>query len=405
MRFNGWEIIGDPIGRGGQSIVYLARNPNRGKEREVSRLSLQDLSNRAKQDLYADAIYLYSRLDLPAELGALKEFHFRPGSAKPIERLKREVAILSEGRAGLPRLLDSNVDELWMVTEYFRSGTLADLIHQNKFKGRALEALKVFRGLIETVAALHDDNVVHRDIKPANVFWSEDGKLILGDFGLVYFGGEADSQVPRLTRTGETIGPWEHLPWWAKSGVRLENPTPAVDVFLLGNLLWCMVASESRFEFGERYKHPIYNLEARFSKAPYMQLVNLVLSQCLGDDETKCVKTAGVLLKIVDEVLDAIKDRAPITDENNVLVIPCRFCYGFYERVLINEDQQTRGVIQLVSGPVASSGPIYLNVLQCGICKNIQLFSQGEPFEAFRVRRVPRINPQKPPPKKSSLMW
>jgi serine/threonine protein kinase len=32
--------------------------------------------------------------------------------------------------------------------------------------------------------SLHSRGIIHRDIKPENIFFEEDGKLVLGDFGL-----------------------------------------------------------------------------------------------------------------------------------------------------------------------------------------------------------------------------
>jgi hypothetical protein len=63
-----------------------------------------------------EAIYSFSRPDLPGELGALKIFSFRENSGLPVDRLQRKIEILKEGRPNLPQLLDSNVDNLWMIT-------------------------------------------------------------------------------------------------------------------------------------------------------------------------------------------------------------------------------------------------------------------------------------------------
>jgi serine/threonine protein kinase len=184
VEFNGWEKLEPPIGKGGQSTVYKARCPQRVEQRSKILSSLQAFSDAAKQQSYAEAIYSFSRPDLPGEIGALKIFSFRETSGPPVERLKREIEILKEGRPNLPRLLDSNTDQLWMITEYFRDGTLADC--PGKFKGKPLEALVAFRDLVKTVAALHNDGVVHRDIKLENIFVADDATLVLGDFGLVY---------------------------------------------------------------------------------------------------------------------------------------------------------------------------------------------------------------------------
>jgi len=215
-------------------------------------------------------------------------------------------------------LLDANADELWMVTEYFANGTLAD--HLRRYKGDVVKTLEKFRPLVETITSLHKDDFVHRDIKPSNIFVADDGRLILGDFGLVYRINDE-----RLTLTKERIGPWQHLPWWASLPERLENPRPALDVFLLGSLLWVMISGRDWLH-GDQYKHPQFDLEKMFPQDRQMRLVNLILSQCLGADEHLCLKNAGELLRVVDEVVSTLGHGVPILDENNDLIIPCAIC-------------------------------------------------------------------------------
>ncbi|KAJ7631898.1 kinase-like domain-containing protein, partial [Mycena polygramma] len=45
--------------------------------------------------------------------------------------------------------------------------------------------------LVLAIKTLHDLGVVHRDIKPANVFLTQEGHIVLGDFGLAKFLGSA----------------------------------------------------------------------------------------------------------------------------------------------------------------------------------------------------------------------
>lgn len=394
--FNGWEKLEPAIGKGGQSTVYKARCPQRVEQRQQILNSFQALSDGARQQSYAEAIYSFSRPDLPGEIGGLKIFGFRENSGPPVERLKREIEVLKKGRPNLPRLLDSNADKLWMITEYFPNGTLAD--YPEKFKGRPVEALAAFRELVRTIAALHDEGVVHRDIKAENIFVADDGNLILGDFGLVFHADNSN----RLTQSKEAVGPWQHLPWWANTGMRLEKPTAAIDVFLLGSLLWCMVSGDKRFH-GEKYRHEAYNLEKRFPSDARMGLVNLVLSQCLGDEEHKCVKDASEVLAVVDEVTAAIKERAPIFDENNVLVLPCRVCgKGFLQRVV---DQAGDGL--QIGGALAKNRvhirEFYVDVLQCDVCTNSLHFAPGQPYEILSRGRKSRVDPH--PGRPGVLRW
>jgi serine/threonine protein kinase len=174
-----WEEI-ERLGEGGQSVVSLVRNRKRHSERAKSLDQIRSALDGDKRAELATAIWSYARPDLPSELGALKAFKIQPEDLKrlppvpgseeyeAIERLKNEIAALSEKRRGLPKLLDSNVEERWIVTEFFPEGTLEH--SPFRYKGKPALALKAFRSLVKTVALLHKDDFVHRDIKPANVF-------------------------------------------------------------------------------------------------------------------------------------------------------------------------------------------------------------------------------------------
>jgi len=238
-----WEVIGGPLGEGGQSTVHLVRGPTRlnARNKDIQQIfsfnpwgtSMADTRAKFTGD-FADAVADYGRTESPDELGALKEFKLRDDEQQAISRLKQEVDTLAEGRVGLPRLLDFNLKERWMVTEYFPDGTLE--ANLSKYKGDVSRALKAFLSLVKTVAALHVQGIVHRDIKPANVFVRQEDELILGDFGIVFL----PDQPARLTRTNETVGPWDYMPPWAEVG-RLGSVTPQVDVICSGNCCgaWC----------------------------------------------------------------------------------------------------------------------------------------------------------------------
>jgi serine/threonine protein kinase len=395
--FNRWEKVKE-LGSGGQSTVYLARNPKRSQERGLAVVRLQILSDGAKHEELLKLGYELNRPELPEELGALKIFKFRPGSGAPVERLKREVEILAQNLPNLPRLLDSNADaeEPWMITEYFPNGTLGEKRNWHRYIGEPLKALVAFRGLVKTIAELHNSRIVHRDIKRENVFVGADGSLVPGDFGLVWL-----KDTSRLTLSKEAIGPWQHLPRWANMGTRFENPTAAIDVYLLGSLLWSMVSGRDRLH-GDWYEREEYNLENQFPENKQMRLVNLVLSQCLGAEEKLCVPNAGDVLTVVDEVIAAITNRAPLFDENDALAIPCAVCRSGFYRPKSGPDGPFTStlVFHKDNYPVAT---FTLEPYECDVCYNIINFQAGFPRAGLQRDRKPRVNPQQKA--KSPLRW
>jgi serine/threonine protein kinase len=379
-----WELAEPPLGEGGQSKVYRARKPERVAERQQYLEMLKQLSGQGFNDdraaAFAGASWGYARPEEPSEFGALKIFKIREGGAPAAERLRVEVAILRQNKPNLPQLLEANETEQWMVTEYFPGGTLGK--HPSRYKGDPIRALRAFRTLVETVAtSLHKDKIVHRDIKPDNVFIGNDGSLIPGDFGIAYL----PNQTARVTITDERVGPWEYMPQWGDWGVRLEKVEPNFDVYMLGKLLWCMVAGRLRLP-REYHRQPEFDLTFAFANNKYMSLINSILDKCLVERPELCLPSAYELLVLVDKTLAMIDQGVPMLDDSGRPIMPCRVCgKGFYQ------DHTGTGIVQLpfldeYNRPVP---PMRVRVFVCNVCTNYAFFAPGHPEEAAKKGWTP----------------
>lgn len=381
-KYGGWEII-EPLGGGGQSDVFLVRAPERKRQREsylerLGKMSGKNYDSRGAAEV-AEALWNYARLDLREELGALKQFKIppessmtlspRPGSkdAEAVERLKNEIAVLRKGLPGLPRILGWDETERWVVTEYFPERTLE--YHPLKYKGNAVLALKAFRSLVQTMALLHKEGHVHRDVKPANVFIKKDDDLIPGDFGIVFSPDAPD----RLTRTGERVGPRDYMPPWANLGVRHEEVHPRDDVYMLGKLLWSMVAGHAVLP-REYHKHPEYefNLTKTFPNDPNMHMINAILDKCVVEQADQCLPNAQELLGWTDEALGVIIRGGQLLREG--VPRPCRICgKGFYRPVVFPQVPNALPGLRLwLSGSEIVSLPV--SPLACDYCGNLEFF-------------------------------
>lgn len=379
-----WEEI-RPLGKGGQSEVFLVRGPGRVKERANQLDKIRELSgqgfNDSRAQEFADAVSGYVREERPSELGALKIYTPRAdgpdADSQALSRLEIEIKTLHKsGRSGLLKVIDYDKRERWVVTEYYPRGTIKD--NPSAFTGNAPLSLASFRDLVEAVAALHKDGIIHRDIKPDNVFMRADGRLVLGDFGIALPQG-----LPaRVTRPEESVGPWEYRPPWADMVGRLDDVDASFDVYMLGKLLWCMV-SGSLLLPREWYDRPEYDLTKRFPTDPQMYAINAILQKCLRDRADKCLRNASELLAVVSPLLNAMqRGGQPLEDD---VPRPCRVCgVGFYRQQREHPTQREQtATIQWVTPkvpgryaqPYANAGAILAEFLICDKCGHIQLFS------------------------------
>jgi serine/threonine protein kinase len=289
-----------------------------------------------------------------------------------IERLKNEITVLRQRRRGLPEILASDEDQRWIVTELFPEGTLEGNIF--KYQGKAVPALCAFRSLVATVASLHSEGYVHRDIKPANVFVRNEHELVLGDFGIVYM----PSDVERLTRTNERVGPRDYMPQWADLGERLEKVHSNFDVYMLGKLLWCMIAGRLKLP-REYHRRAAFDLSRIFPNDVHMHLVNAMLDKCIVEEPILGLQSAQELLKVVDENLAAIEQRIPLVEPSGRVALPCQVCgKGSYS------DELSRGTIRLQAYTPDNRGAqiVSLRLFVCNVCTHRVFFAPTYPDEA-----------------------
>jgi serine/threonine protein kinase len=376
-----WEVI-KQLGAGGQSKVSLVRTPKRRRERESAVKVIRTLGQTVdwlhgdQPGQLADAVWSYSRPESPAELAALKQFNIEPERRNPppppdspeheaIQRLKNEISVLQEGHFGLPRLLDFNEPERWIVTEYFDLGTLED--NPSEYRGEALRALNAFKTIVSTVQALHERSYVHRDIKPPNVFLAGESKLVLGDFGIVY-----SPSATRVTRTGEKVGPRDYMPPWAHVGRRVEDVQPCWDIYMLGKLLWCMVDGRS-FLPREYFQERDFDLTRTFLGDPGMHLINGILAKCLVERSSECLSSARLLLMQVEEAIGVLTRGGQIVSKDTPRF--CRVCgRGVYQPTI---SENSNVIMQLYFvGNLAGSDrtPLPVRPFSCTACGHIQFF-------------------------------
>lgn len=71
----------------------------------------------------------------------------------------------------------------YMVMEYLQGKTLAEILEQRKGKLSEQETLTYVSQIGEALKLLHSSQFLHRDIKPENIMLSDNGRIVLIDFG------------------------------------------------------------------------------------------------------------------------------------------------------------------------------------------------------------------------------
>ncbi|MDV9172805.1 serine/threonine-protein kinase [Streptomyces sp. W16] len=160
----------------------------------------------------------------------------------------------------------------WIVMELVRGVSLADLLDAEG-PLTPQRAAHIGAEVLAALRAAHDAGVLHRDVKPANVLMSNDGRVVLTDFGIAMVEGSS-----ALTMTGEVIGSPEFL---APERALGRTPGPESDLWALGVLLYAAVEGHSPF----RQNTPLSTLRA------------------IVDEELPTPRLAGPLTPVIEGLL------------------------------------------------------------------------------------------------------
>ncbi|MEO8064530.1 MAG: serine/threonine-protein kinase [Pseudomonadota bacterium] len=207
-RIDSYELIRE-LGRGGMGTVWLARRVEGLKRRLVA-------------------------LKLP-----------HPGlfSAELAERIERERDIL-EGldHPNIARLYDAGVSaagQPYLALEYVEGIALNAYCDDKRLDLR--QRITLFLQVLEAVQFAHTHLVIHRDLKPANILVTEQGKVVLLDFGIAKLLTSGATEETALTRLG---GRALTLDYASPEQIAGRPLTTASDVYSLGVVLYELICGE-----------------------------------------------------------------------------------------------------------------------------------------------------------------
>ena len=177
------------------------------------------------------------QLDVPA---AVKILH--PNIAHDeqiVNRFQREIVIME--RLNHPHIVRHFGGGL-MDGQYFYAmelldhGSLKDRLQQHgplPWPQAAAYAAQIASALQHA----HNHGIIHRDLKPSNLFFAEDGRLVLGDFGIAH-----DIHDTDITADGITVGTYAYM---APEQICAEGQiTGKADLYSLGCVLYEMLTGK-----------------------------------------------------------------------------------------------------------------------------------------------------------------
>jgi serine/threonine protein kinase len=154
----------EPLGQGGLGVVTLvSRGSVISPEVELGRAlrELQTADDASRPGLIEKVgTYLRAILNADDALAAKKQLINPDDESRA--RLAREVEVYEAiSNPHLLRVLDNNLHENWIITEYQPLGSLDKRLKE--YRGDVLGALKAIRPLVGVLAEMHRLNFVHRD--------------------------------------------------------------------------------------------------------------------------------------------------------------------------------------------------------------------------------------------------
>lgn len=143
----------------------------------------------------------------------------------------------------------------WIVMELIEGHSLADAVKERS-RVAPEETARIGLWVLRALRAAHSAGVLHRDVKPGNVLLSQDGRVLLTDFGIAQIEGDNT-----ITRTGEVVGSVDYL---APERIRGHDPGPSSDLWALGATLYTAVEGRSPF----RRTSPLTTMQAVVEEEP-----------------------------------------------------------------------------------------------------------------------------------------
>uniref|UniRef100_A0AC35UB62 Protein kinase domain-containing protein n=1 Tax=Rhabditophanes sp. KR3021 TaxID=114890 RepID=A0AC35UB62_9BILA len=204
---------------------------------------------------------------------------------------------------------EPNDSKIVIISEFYSSGTLTDLLKASNGKLPERMCSSIIRQLSEAVNYLHKRKVIHRDIKPLNILFDNYGNLVLVDYG---FARTMEPQEKCKSYCGSKD--------YCTGNVVLQQPYDgyASDWYSIGAVLFVMLTGHVPMNPGERAKQGVTDLTYYHFK-PTIKARRLLDSLLTLDESSRF----GYKECLESEWMQYHKTEYTITDNH--------MCYKIYE--------------------------------------------------------------------------
>jgi serine/threonine protein kinase len=253
------------LGRGSQSVVYLAWDPQLQREVAIKTLHFSD----------ADPALNAVLLD---EARTVSKFHHP--NVVPIHDAGEQAG------------------DIYLVFEFLDGGSLQDALQAGGAM-QPVRAAHVMRQVCDALAQAHALGIIHRDLKPSNILLDRAGVPRVMDFGIAARTAESTDDGPGLLGT-----PAYMAPEYVSGRVVSEK----MDVFAAGLVLLEMLTGQRVFRGGgpdaliQRIAHEPVTLPK--SAGIDDRLGDIILRACASDPAQR-FPTAAEMRKALDAYLDS----------------------------------------------------------------------------------------------------
>src|SRR5438105_4245535 len=235
----------EEIGRGGQGVVYRARQRSLNRTVALKVIGLGRWSSTPHLRRFRQEAEAAARLEHP-QIVPIYEIGERDGSC-------------------------------YFSMKFIEGGHLDEVVRRDPMSTR--RAVELLVKIAHTVQFAHERGILHRDIKPGNILLDRKCEPHLTDFGLA----RLIEQESTVTNSFDVLGTPSYMSP-EQAGGRVKELTPAADVYALGAVFYHMLTGQPPFAGGTTYETIRMVLETEPRKP------RLWNSKADADLETICLK-------------------------------------------------------------------------------------------------------------------